>query len=284
MFSLVFQRPGLLRVSRLFIKLLLDSCKWNFLKILAFYFSCIRTFDHRKENVFLLWFGDEFKWYPGHYQQDLKANWVQTDLNKMHRRKNLWTSLPIKKYCLCSNKISANPLLLLQESFDHLNSSFPEIIPSEMPLQRLISSFTSFQFSYLLPISSPSVLQNGFSFNMYQQLFVCLWKVPTALLNSVPFSTLLPALPVSGTECCRNSRFYHDALSATKPRCKDCFTADCVVSELNPWPKSLYTHNPSFSVTSQTVARGTDNVGAYILFSFLQRKAEWIKSPFAEIE
>lgn len=80
-------------------------------------------------------------------------------------------------------KKNANPLLLLQESFDHLNFSFPDIIPSEMPLQSLISSFTSFQLSYLLPTSSPSVLQNGFSFNMCQQLFVRLWKVPTDLLN-----------------------------------------------------------------------------------------------------
>lgn len=89
----------------------------------------------------------------------------------------------------------------------------------------------------------------------YQQLFVCLWEIPSALLNSVPSATLLSALPVSGPECSKDSRFYHDALSTTKPRYKDCLTADCVVSGLNTWSKYLYTCNIflSYHVTNSSM-------------------------------
>lgn len=56
-----------------------------------------------------------------------------------------------------------NPLVLLQESFDHLNFPFPVIAPlkcSPRPIKTPYSvSYASFQFSHLLLISCAYVLQ-----------------------------------------------------------------------------------------------------------------------------
>lgn len=64
--------------------------------------------------------------------------------------------LSAKVVCTLTNKQHANPLLL-----DYLNFSFPEIVPSKLPPFKgpYPVSHASFQFSYLLPISSLSVLQ-----------------------------------------------------------------------------------------------------------------------------
>lgn len=61
------------------------------------------------------WYWDEFKWYPGHYQQDLEASWVQIRSEQDGQREESFDSpfLSVKIFCAQTNEQNANPLLLM---------------------------------------------------------------------------------------------------------------------------------------------------------------------------
>lgn len=106
----------------------------------------------------------------------------------------------ISNNCAREKPTKCSPLLLLQKSFNHLNFPFPVIVPLKCsPSLKPHIQFHMLLFSFYITFLFPPHLsfRDDLLLNSYQQ-FICLWKVLTALLNSVPFTVLVSAVPVSG--------------------------------------------------------------------------------------
>ena len=61
------------------------------------------------------WSWDESKWYPGYYQQDLEAIWVQIRSEQDRQREDSFDPpfLSVKIFCAQTKEQNANPLLLM---------------------------------------------------------------------------------------------------------------------------------------------------------------------------